>query len=142
MDKSEDFCLVHLSAGSRSANLHRKTEERVYGVTPGKDGCHTCWSKSDELLPDQLLNVVEKGCLTATSTSRKEETGICVGNKFIRKLLFVIQWVYLGILHVLFLFKLWKDLFEACVEVAIEKTLVAPLDDAFGLCFELFLWHS
>ena len=28
------------------------------------------------------------------------------------------------------------------VEVVIEKTLVAPFDDAFGLCFELFLWHS
>ena len=70
MDKSEDFCLVHLSACSRSTNLHRKTEKRVNGVTPGKDGCYTCWGKSDELLPNQLLNVVEEGCLTTTSTSR------------------------------------------------------------------------
>ena len=142
MEKGEDSCLVHLSAGSRSANLHRKTEERMNGITTGKDGCHTCWCKGDELLTYQLLHVVEEGCLTGTSTSCEEETGVCVGNKLVCKLLLVVLWVYLCVLHVLLLFYLWEDLGETCVEVAVEEALVAAFDDTFGLCFKLFLWHG
>ena len=141
MEKGEDSCLVHLSAGSRSANLHRKTEERVDCVTTGKDGCHTCWCKGDELLPHQFLHVVEEGCLTCTSTSCEEEAGVCVGNKLVCKLLLVVLWVYLCVLHVLLLFDLWEDLGETCVEVAIKEALVATFNDTFGLCFKLFLWH-
>ena len=135
-------CFVHLSAGSRSANLHRKTEERVDCVTTGKDGSHTCWCKGDERLTYQLLHVVEEGSLTGTSTSCKEEAGVCVGNKLERKLLLVVLWVYLCVLHVLLLFYLWEDLGETCVEVAVEEALVAAFDDTFGLYFKLFLWHG
>lgn len=142
MEEGEDSCLVHLSAGARSANLHRKTEERVDSVTTGKDGCHTCWRKGDELLSHQLLHVVEEGCLTCTSTTSEEEAGVCVGNKLVCKLLLVVLCVYLCVLHVLLLFDLWEDLGEMCVEVAVEETLVAAFDDAFGMCFELFLWHG
>lgn len=139
MEEGEDSCLVHLSAGARSANLHRKTEERVDSVTTGKDGCHTCWRKGDELLSNQLLHVVKEGCLTCTSASCKEETGVCVSNELVCKLLLVVLCVYLCVLHVLLLFDLWEDLDEMCVEVAVEEALVAAFDDAFGVCFELFL---
>lgn len=112
------------------------------GVTTGKDGCHTSWCKSDELLPHQLLYVVEEGCLTSTSTTCEEETGICVGNKLVCKLLLVVLCVYLCVLHVLLLFDLWEDLGETCVEIAIKEALVATFNDTFGLCFKLFLWHG
>lgn len=141
MEEGEDSCLVHLSAGARSANLHRKTEERVDSVTTGKDGCHTCWRKGDELLSNQLLHVVKEGCLTCTSTTSEKEAGVCVGNKLVCKLLLMVLCVYLCVLHVLLLFDLWEDLGETCVEVAIKETLVATFNDTFGLCFKLFLWH-
>ena len=142
MEKGKDSCLIHLSASSWSTNLHRKTEERVNGITTGKDGCHTCWCKGDELLPHQFLHVVEEGCLTCTSTSCEKEAGVCVGNKLVCKLLLVVLCVYLCVLHVLLLFDLWEDLGETCVEVAIKEALVATLNDTLGLCFKLFLWHG
>ena len=112
------------------------------GITTGKDSCHTCWRKGDELFSDQLLHIVEEGCLTGTSTSCEEETGVCIGNKLVCKLLLVVLWVYLCVLHVLLLFDLWEDLGETCVEVAVEEALVATFDDTFGLCFKLFLRHG
>ena len=142
MEEGEDFCLVHLSAGARSANLHWKTEERMDSVTTSKNCSHTCWGKGDELLPHQLLYIVKEGCLTCTSTSCEEETGVCVGNKLVCKLLLVVLWVYLCVLPVLLLLDLWEDLGETCVEVTVEEALVASVDDTFGVCFELFLWHG
>lgn len=114
MEKGEDSCLVHLSAGSRSANLHRKPEERVNRVTASKDCSHTRWRKGVELLPHQLLHIAKEGCLTGSSTSCEEETGVCVGNKLVCKLLLVVLWVYLCVLHVLLLFDLWEVLGETC----------------------------
>lgn len=118
------------------------SQEGVYCVATGEDGCHTCWGKGDELLSNQLLYVVKKGCLTCSSTTCEEEAGVCVGNKLVCKLLFVVVWVYLCVLHVLLLFDLWEDLGETCVVVAVEETLVASIDDAFRLLFEFFLWHA
>ena len=141
MEQRQDLCLVHLTTSAWYAHFHWQAKEAVYRVTTSKDGCYTCWGEGYELLSYQLLHVVEKGCLTCSSTSCEEETGVCVGNELVCKLLLVVLWVYLCVLHVLLLFDLWEDLGETCVEVAVEEALVATFDDTFGLCFKLFMWH-
>ena len=65
-----------------------------------------------------------------------------IGYQLVSELLLMVLWVYLCVLHVLLLFDLWEDLGETCVEVAVEEALVATLDDAFGMFFELFLRHG
>ena len=100
MEKGENACLVQLSVCSWHANLHRKTEEGMYGVTTSQDCSHTGWSQCNELFVDHLLHIAKEGCLTSSCTTCKEEAAVRVGNELVCEHLLLVLCVDLCVFHV------------------------------------------